>query len=286
MEKRRIGWVDVFRGLMIILMVVGHTWSPINKQIYLFHVPAFFFISGYTASSDQSWRLVLRKSFLNRLLPFFLWNLLLILLCCIIERISNGTITFTHSKEPSILLSNLFLFGYTTDMGGATWFILALFWCGLLAKACFSVGIKLGFICEILVTVIIVTGGYYLSTTAFQKPYCIDLGMIAVLFYQIGNWSKRKDWKGKIDRISLGLVCVAVFLFHAIWWQYDQNWPTRVFGHFSVMVACSLAAIYLCCLISQAVDKSRLGSVIRHIGARTYAIMCGHFIAFRLTSTV
>ena len=284
MKNQRIGWVDVFRGIMIILMVVGHTWSPFNKQIYLFHIPAFFFISGYTANSDQSWRITLRKSFLNRLLPFFVWNLLLIVICCVVERLSNEAITFTHSKDPLVLLSNLFLYGYTTDMGGATWFLLSLFWCGLLAKACFSVGKKWGFICEALATILIAGGGYALSTTSFIKPYCIDLGMIAIMFYQIGNWSKRREWKGKIDRTSFGLVCAIVFLFHAVWWQYEQNWPTRAFGHLPVMIVGSLAAIYLCCLLSQVIEDSILGLFLRHIGKRTYAIMCGHFIVFRLTS--
>jgi len=76
----RIGWVDVYKGLAIIFVVIGHTDSPIGGYIYLFHVAAFFFISGYTTSLAKN---TLPRFTLNKLLslmvPFFSVNLLFIL---------------------------------------------------------------------------------------------------------------------------------------------------------------------------------------------------------------
>ena len=44
--NKRIVWVDIFKALAIILVVVGHATGKFNQYIYLFHVSAFFFISS------------------------------------------------------------------------------------------------------------------------------------------------------------------------------------------------------------------------------------------------
>lgn len=46
--QKRISWVDAFKGLCIVMMVWGHTGAPGTAYIYLFHVPAFFILSGAT----------------------------------------------------------------------------------------------------------------------------------------------------------------------------------------------------------------------------------------------
>jgi fucose 4-O-acetylase-like acetyltransferase len=51
--NKRIEWVDIYKGLAIILVLMGHADSPLNKYIYLFHMAAFFFISGCTTSLDK-----------------------------------------------------------------------------------------------------------------------------------------------------------------------------------------------------------------------------------------
>lgn len=46
--SKRIEWIDVAKGICIVLMVVGHTRLPsiISNWIWSFHMPFFFFISG------------------------------------------------------------------------------------------------------------------------------------------------------------------------------------------------------------------------------------------------
>ena len=48
-NKKRIEWVDIAKGIGIFLMVMGHTGIPRigNQWIYSFHMPLFFFISGF-----------------------------------------------------------------------------------------------------------------------------------------------------------------------------------------------------------------------------------------------
>ena len=45
----RIDWIDVAKGLAIILVVAGHAGFPILVEgaIYSFHMPLFFMTSGF-----------------------------------------------------------------------------------------------------------------------------------------------------------------------------------------------------------------------------------------------
>lgn len=47
-NKSRIGWIDVAKGYGIIGVIIGHITTPyITVWIYTFHIPLFFFLSGY-----------------------------------------------------------------------------------------------------------------------------------------------------------------------------------------------------------------------------------------------
>jgi len=50
---RRIDWIDIYKGIMIALVVVGHATGKFNSWIYQFHMVAFFFISGYLTNLEK-----------------------------------------------------------------------------------------------------------------------------------------------------------------------------------------------------------------------------------------
>jgi len=57
MNTKRLDWIDIAKGIGIILVVLGHTLVPQVREtgfagflwifIYNFHMPLFFFLSGY-----------------------------------------------------------------------------------------------------------------------------------------------------------------------------------------------------------------------------------------------
>lgn len=51
-EQRRDATLDIAKALCITLMVVGHGGYPsyLGRFIYMFHMPCFFFISGWLLS--------------------------------------------------------------------------------------------------------------------------------------------------------------------------------------------------------------------------------------------
>lgn len=57
--RQRIDWIDTAKGLCMILVIVGHTLPYGNLMrnfIFSFHMPAFFFLTGYTARRPDTWQ--------------------------------------------------------------------------------------------------------------------------------------------------------------------------------------------------------------------------------------
>ena len=46
---QRLGWIDRSKGIGIFLVILGHASLPyeVSKFIFSFHIPLFFFLSGY-----------------------------------------------------------------------------------------------------------------------------------------------------------------------------------------------------------------------------------------------
>lgn len=47
---QRMEWVDIYKAIGIVLVVIGHTTGTFNFFIYQFHMAAFFVISDYTTN--------------------------------------------------------------------------------------------------------------------------------------------------------------------------------------------------------------------------------------------
>ena len=62
-EEKRVKFWDNIKGILIVLVVFGHflyefrsnlTLELVTKVIYLFHMPAFVFLSGYFSKSENA----------------------------------------------------------------------------------------------------------------------------------------------------------------------------------------------------------------------------------------
>lgn len=55
MESRNTT-ISIVKGICIILMVIGHSGCPelLHDFIYLFHMPVFFFVSGYFCKREET----------------------------------------------------------------------------------------------------------------------------------------------------------------------------------------------------------------------------------------
>ena len=64
--KERIHWIDIAKGIAIMLVVIGHVPDAFDAPfyrvaIYTFHMPLFFFLSGYVFSEKENFSVFLKS---------------------------------------------------------------------------------------------------------------------------------------------------------------------------------------------------------------------------------
>lgn len=76
----RIEWVDISKGMAILLMVLGHSSipEPLGKFIWSFHMPLFFIVSGFLYNPDRypDFRALLKRRVKTLLVPYVFFSLI------------------------------------------------------------------------------------------------------------------------------------------------------------------------------------------------------------------
>lgn len=83
--KIRIDYIDIAKGIGIILMVIGHSLNETSKLrlfIYLFHMPLFFFISGIVINKKYFYDIksLIKNKFKGLYYPFVKYSIIFIFL--------------------------------------------------------------------------------------------------------------------------------------------------------------------------------------------------------------
>lgn len=77
MNKERIEWMDAFRGIGMCCVIMGHMQIPkvLAQAIFSFHMPLFFFASGYLYSGRHGTAYVLKKVD-SLIIPYLVYGVL------------------------------------------------------------------------------------------------------------------------------------------------------------------------------------------------------------------
>ncbi|MEM9923362.1 MAG: acyltransferase family protein [Cyanobacteria bacterium P01_D01_bin.50] len=69
--SQRITWIDCWKGIAIVTVVAGHILDlEIAKYIFWFHMPLFFFVSGYLYKEKSNYLSFFKNKFLHLIVPY------------------------------------------------------------------------------------------------------------------------------------------------------------------------------------------------------------------------
>lgn len=131
MEKKRVYYLDMARGIGVILMVLGHVPDlsvPTRRFVTSFHMPLFFVLSGMviclTGECDREMRTIRRRKARSIMLPYAVFSALSL----IVEALCTG---FLKNGTWEVFREHLF---GTLCLAGESvfWFLPALFFGELL----------------------------------------------------------------------------------------------------------------------------------------------------------
>ena len=121
-KKNRISWCDIYKGIVIILVVVGHATGKFNQYIYQFHMAAFFLISGYTGNIYKKSLLeIIIEKFYKLMLPYIFINLIGEILFWILQKMD--TLRYISTTQMPQTLAETIVKHTHADWFGAMWFL-------------------------------------------------------------------------------------------------------------------------------------------------------------------
>lgn len=206
MDGKRIIWVDQIKGILIILVVIGHITAnvertyAINSFIYTFHMPLFFMISGCLSTNlaDRSWAGYLLKKIKTLIIPYISFS--------VIGAYINGIETF-----PSYFMGSIKC---------GLWFLPCLFvFSVILISLCKisngiasvkAIYIDLGLLLAATVILIIF---FLITPNHLQNVFIPGTLLLYWPYYAMGYFISKYE-----IHLPSWLVGVAGLAFFAIWW--------------------------------------------------------------------
>lgn len=197
MNSKREIWLDYVKAIGIILVVAGHCNLPegITNYIYLFHMPLFFFISGYLFPRKiKSSKEFLKKKAKRLLYPYFVCGVLIIIWNTIRHHSLSNNLSFLLLKRVVALIYGNYIFENNVDYIGTLWFLVALF-CVCIMFIPYAKFKKAAL--KLLYLFFIVSAGFIIcmleGDLSFRSPWCFEIGMVGFFFSICGYEYRNND---------------------------------------------------------------------------------------------
>ena len=261
-SKNRILWVDAARGIAMLLVILGHCIGSLNdpgyKFILSFHMPLFFFLSGYCSKKEEQFRPYLKKKARELLVPQLLFGVFE----CWIDMMSG------RPEEIDIL----------NDFLG--WFLLVLFYISIVFWLIQTFGyekkrtIRFGvFIINFILIII-------LERLQVSTLLHIEVVPMALLFFLLGYQCRRSDFFESDIYQVISSVCILLIPVLAI--CSSCNAPvtmyTNNYGNYPLFFIGALGGIFFICEIGKRIQDNQ---IIIWIGENTIYFFVLHFAAIK-----
>lgn len=267
----------------IFLVILSHT--PLDNFtlsfIYTFHMPLFFFLSGYlNKRSIQQTSNFLKKRFRRLIIPFLFFNTLSFFFWLFIRR-NIGTSELINTMSPYTLLKNIVLV-YPHDMihNVPIWFLFCLFIVNI-AYIFSTAIIKRTHVLLIATTIIVIVESTFNQSIL---PWCLNLFPAGLFFFLLGIISKEKNIFSSQPRTIHVILLFTVSLITTIIITRLNGkiaMHTHEYGNILMFLVGGIAGIIFCVILS--IFLSSLISAnkfIDFISANTLAICGFHLTTF------
>lgn len=276
-DRKRIDWVDYAKGVGIILMVFGHSGFPlqIQKFIWSFHMPLFFFLSGmmYNSLKYRSINDLVKRIVKTLIIPYIFFSTIVVLGYVLLNYFQGFFITKNWGGIELI----------TNGWGGiALWFVSTLIFVQLLFW--FIDRIKgnkfINKSCIIVGTILAAFLSFYCSIEEITFPYKLENVGLSLIFYSSGYLLKGYFFQGFHLNIFLSLsMLLSTFIISQFFERFDICSNNFASGIPSILLA--LLGITSIVSLSKWLEYSSIRClgleyikcVLKWAGSNTYLIM-------------
>lgn len=276
MVKKRIEFIDLAKGICILLVVIGHTGAGVYLPgLQAMRMPLYFILSGlFFKDYGGLFQLLLKKTD-KILIPFLFFYISGYLLFYCFEWIVPGMI---KSDAQGILD----VFTQRQYFNGPIWFLLALFWTNIFF-CMISLSIKKEYMRGIWVILIGAIGGL-LGINDIFVPMSIDSAMTALPFFYFGYLLKKTPvlYPNKYDKYCLW--AAGAFYVCAVCIEKFCNTPmigfhyNNLHGNWIAIIVVSLSSVMAVLMLCKAIGRLPF---VSYFGRYSIIPLCVHHLIYR-----
>ncbi|WP_042330692.1 acyltransferase family protein [Desulfosporosinus orientis] len=272
---RRVAWIDILKGIGIFLVVWGHSnllltsfndFSYITKYIYSFHMPLFFFISGYLNAlvKNKSFRQLITRKTNTLIIPYLSFSIITVLI---------DIIRFKSNLPIRSELFKFFYIGKRVLWNDPLWFLICLFIVEIIFYGVSQLpDRKYSFLGLLIITLL----GFWLSYKNITLPFGLSIAFIGTSFYGLGDFvsSSRSPRISKMVIVSCILISFIIpIYFNTTVSMYFMRYGNPIYFYISALVN-----IYLYLKLSQRLQYINfVSNIFQYLGRNSLIILCTHF---------
>jgi len=296
MKKKRLTWIDLTKGLLMIFVVIGHYPGelnfPLSKYIYWFHMPAFFIMSGlFFKPLLEKGALVggIKKRFMQLIIPYLFFVVLITVTRYGMEiGYGNTDLSWYLNDLMKIIIGGRFVRGAY----GVFWFVTTMFFSFIifaLITKYFSRGKQLALIVvfylvahlESVFVMQVMDGSTVESAQSIPVLWNVDVALMAVVYLAIGYYGK-EFWMKITKPVWLGAIGVAVLALVADqlgWIDYKLSMKFLNYEHFALDFIIPITFTIVLIGLFQRISLKMELSVLQRIQKHSISIMYLHIFA-------
>ena len=273
-EKKRIEFIDLAKGVCILMVVMGHCGFPIDIPGWeIVRMPLYFILSGLFFKDYGGWSKFLIQKTNKIFIPFLFFYLLGNVGYYLIQWIAPQFL-ITDAKGVFDVFNNRQFFN------GPIWFLLALFWCNIIFCT-ISLYIKSESIRIILVCFLGFVGWHLGNVLHVFVPLFFDVALTALPFFAFGYYLKRTLilFPNKYDKYNIFFA----LLFWSISLMLTQTTHFRLSLHYNglegwstyiISITSVMSILFLCKIIKRL-------PFISYFGRYSIIPLCLHHLIYR-----
>jgi fucose 4-O-acetylase-like acetyltransferase len=288
--SKRIEYLDIAKGIGILLVVLGHNDFEVislfaQRFIYSFHMPMFFFLSGYFISTSTPFFDFVKKRF-NALMKPYIFTIFLIYFTSVSFEKMGFNMAITRTVK------SLYGSGHYLDWV-QLWFLPHLFVVSLYAFLFLSVVSKLGnrwvrwgiLLATLAVAVPFLDDFFPFHLSIFGKdyelfglPFSLDLVLLTGFFFILGNEVRQVTSEKTFDNWLVLVVTGGILLLLNVLFPDEIDFNVRQYDSFLVNTAEAILGILFILALARQVERhtTRLASFFKYLGSISLIILLFH----------
>ena len=292
MPKEKKNHITIAKAIGIILMVIGHSGTPfsqIDDFIYLFHMPLFFFCSGYffkeIYDSTHLQQFCFRR-FSGLYIPYIRWSLAFLIFHNLFYNLHLYNFSYNMNAFLLHSIKTIAMTEYEI-MLRPFWFLKALLYASLFAgflSYTYNKCLKKNYTQSIILITLIIT--LLLKLVNFQLPILGDCSLITlgIVYIYSGHYYRKYESCLHINSLVL-VVLVLILLIASICYKGIIDMRYTTITNIIPYYCLSILGIVLVLEISIKI-QDRFPRIIKnalyYIGNNTMPILALHLLAFKV----